>query len=73
MPVDLGRLSGGASGITLAVRFAPELSLAEIPKEGEMEPWQAAPARTLMRYPLEHLVGWRITFTDTADATEPHG
>jgi hypothetical protein len=44
--------------------------LAEIPKEGEEEPWQAAPARTLMRYPLKLLDQWRVSFTEAADATE---
>jgi hypothetical protein len=40
-----------------------------IPMEGEDEPWQAAPARALVRYPLEHLAQWTVSFTEA----EPDG
>jgi len=37
-----------------------------IPRDGEDEPWQAAPARLLMRYPVGLLRQWKVSFSAAA-------
>jgi hypothetical protein len=47
--------------------------LAELPTEREDEPWQAAPARRLIRYPPGLLAEWSVSFTDAASDSVTEG